>query len=263
MNFPATFNLSNATENRLNQREKDENTFEKNREVFSHKISESIFKEVILKSEKTFNDSYLTEPSNAVPLSIRFSFEIVNPKDAIALIELALDSAELSPFKEWFERFSLQNQKINKEIDCFQSSSILSKNVNGIDREYFQEMMALVGRSVQIQLKKSFQDLTSLPENSCLKVEVKWYRKAEQLLSVPSDFRDNSLVVTIWKEQLETQQLRTITSIGSSALMKEREVRRKTQFQRQILYVTGAIALFALILFVISPGLQIKIKSPI
>ncbi len=261
MNFPATFNLSNVTDNRLTQREKNwENNFEKNREAFSIIISEGIFKKVIVKMEETFNDFYLKEPSYAAPLTTNFSFEIVKLKDALALKELALDGAELSPFKEWFERFSLPNQKINKDIDRFKSSSIFSKNLNGIDREYFQEMMALVGRSVQIHLKRSFQELTSLPENSYLKAEVKWHRKAEQLIPGASDFRDNSIEVKIWKEQLETKQLGTITSIGSSALMKEREIRRKTQSKRQILYVVGGVALFAFILFIMS-RVQIKFKD--
>jgi len=139
----------------------------------------------------------------------------------------------LPPFKEWFEKFCLPNQKLSKEDNSLDSSSlplgkvfVAPEREKGIDREYFQDMMTLVGQAVESKLKNAFKSSISTPENSCLKIEVKWYRKSDQLLSNPSNFRDNSLDIEAWIEEKQTQHL-NIASIGSTALEKQRESRKK------------------------------------
>ena len=156
--------------------------------------------------EATCNDNFLLIPNKKAPLMTYFSFEIVKSKEAIALKELAKDKADLPPFKEWIERFSDSNIKKGLEIDNFKSSIRTPKLEKGIDREYFQEMMALVGRSVETQLKILFKGITSQPNNACLRIEVIWNRKADKLISNSSCFRDKGIDVKIWVEEHEKKQ---------------------------------------------------------
>lgn len=256
MDCSTPLNISNALIYRSNERKENwENSFEKNREAFSRKVSEGIMGNVILKLEETFKDCYRQVPSKTVPLTTNFSFEIVTSKGASALKELVKEGAELPPFKEWIERFSLPNQKIGADIDLtsnFSSSSLIQfpEKEKGIDREYFQEMMALVGQSVEIQLKKLIQELTSLPQNSSLKAEVVWHRNADQLISNISNSKDNSIDVKIWVEDRAIKELEAITSIGSHALMNQREIRRKNQFCKQTLRIAGVVFI-ALLAFLV------------
>lgn len=251
MTSSATFNLSKCEKSLQSARSKWEEDFEKNQKEFSHNTTSGIMKKTLGNFEDSCNDPYKQLPSKQSPLASRFSFEIVKSKDALILKDLASDGAELAPFKEWFERFA-NPQKISMDSSKIESSSIVFQSPErekGVDREYFQELMALVGRSVAANLKESFDQLALLPENSRLKAEVTWFRKDDQLLSNPSDFRDNHIEVKLWMDQGEKQQLETISSTASSVIMKEREARKKTQANRQILYITGAIVFIAICLF--------------
>lgn len=251
MNSFTTFNLSNCEKSLQSVRSKWEEDFEKNQKEFSQNTTAGIMKKTLGNFENSCSDPYKQLPNKKSPLASQFSFEIVKSKDALMLKELASDSAELSPFKEWFERFA-NPQKNSMDSSTIESNSIMVRSPErekGIDREYFQELMAIVGRSVAKNLKESFDQIASLPENSRLNAEITWFRKEDQLLSNPSDLRDNKIEVKLWMDQGGKQQLKTISSIASSTIIKEREARKKTQATRQILYITGAIVFFAICLF--------------
>ncbi len=249
-------NVTNLLSVRLDTRKSQwEDDFSKNMDTFSAKISEGIAKKFLEKLSKTLADPYKELPNKKSPLSSSFSFEIVKPEAASSLKELAQETANLPPFKEWFERFCIVNQKVSQEDDLLDSSSgplgvKKPEMEKGIERDYFLDMMALVGQAVESRLKSSFKSSNSEPGNlGILKIEVKWYRQSDQLIPNPSNFHDNSIDVLAWIEQKQTQNQIPSTT-ASLAMEKERVNRKRSQFVKGILFntapVIGALAVLIL-----------------
>jgi hypothetical protein len=198
-----SLNVTALLNNRIAARQSNwENDFDRNMSTFSKEISEGIAKKVFSSLNNALNDPYKELPNKQKPLSYYFSFEILNPQVALSLKELASKSADLPPFKEWFEKFCIPNQKVSKGNDSLSSEK-------RIDREYFQGRMFLIGQNVKTQLKNLFKNSTLATENSGLKIKVKWYQQSDQLVSNPSNFHDNSIDVTAWIEE-KNQDLKLI-----------------------------------------------------
>jgi hypothetical protein len=189
---------------RINMRKIEwEDKFNETMLAFSDKVAKSISQKVFLKIENSLNDSFKEMPTKEKPLQYAFSFEIVNPNTAKELKEMAGSASELAPFKEWFERFTVVGQKIARDgNDSFAiSSSVISKMApqgvreKGIDGLYFNEIMSLVGQTVERKLNALIKEETSKPENEELKITAVWVRRQEQLSSTASNLRDNSINV--------------------------------------------------------------------
>src|SRR5689334_7343364 len=143
----STFNLANCEKTLQAARNKWEEDFENNQTKFSQKIASGIIKKTLWNFENSCNDPYKELPNMKSPLTSQFSFEIVNSKDALILKELASDSAELAPFKEWFERFVNPQKISNIDSSMVSNYSTITKfpeSEKGLDRAYFQELMAII-----------------------------------------------------------------------------------------------------------------------
>jgi hypothetical protein len=226
-----------------------ESDFDKNYQTFAQCIADGIAKEVFEKIEATFKDPYVQLPNKNNTLSNNFSFEIVRPDVMKQISKLAGESAKLAPFNEWVQRFSIQNQKLGEDdyrlISSFGKFAEEKKGEEkkGIDREYFQDMMAIVGRLVQTKLSQLFGQFSLQSGNSNLKLNVVWYRKADQLIGDSSNFKDNSICVTVWLEDKKTVLNEVSQSLVRNTIEKQRETRRRTQNINRITFAVVVVAL--------------------
>ena len=257
MNEAAKFNANTILNNRIDLRVSQwESNFDKNMPFLSEKISEGIAKEVFEALNKALSDPYAKLPSKARPLILNFSFEIVNSKSALKLQNLAQEAAELPPFKEWFGKFSIPNQKKEHDEDIFEGSSGLSVfkgetvSKRGIDHEYFQDMMALVGRAVDAKLHNTFFESNI---NSTLKVQATWYRETDKLISNPSSgLKNDSINVTAWIEENEKQRLETIHSTVANAIAFERNNRKKMEWCKAYQKIAVITVMFVVIVYMLT-----------
>ncbi len=249
--FDASVLLNNRQEVRLSQWESN---FDKNMSALSEKISEGIAKEVIEALNKAFSDPYTKLPSKNRPLILNYSFDIVNSKSALKLQNLAQDAAKLPPFKEWFGKFSIPNQKKEHDEDIFEASSGLSVftgetvSKRGIDCEYFQDMMALVGRAVGAKLHNTFFESNI---NSTLKVQATWYRETDKLISNPSSsLKNDSINVTAWIEEKKCYE--TNHSTAANAIALERNNRKRMEWCKAYQKIAVITVMFVGIVYMLT-----------
>jgi hypothetical protein len=144
------------------------------------------------------------------------SLEIVKNRSAKKILSLTEGSEELPPFNEWLTKFSVEQKQSEQHY--------FEENLRGIDREYFEELMAIVGRLAERKLNEIFSEFTSHSEHKDLQFKVEWYRKSDQQFSNPSDFRDNCLRIELWfNEKAIPKQ----SEEKSSAVIKQHRIRQK------------------------------------
>lgn len=144
------------------------------------------------------------------------SLEIIRSRTAKKIINLTEGSKELPPFNEWLAKFSAEQKQSDPHY--------FEENLRGIDREYFEELMAIVGRLAEKKLNQIFSDFTSNSEHKDLQFKIEWYRKADHQFSNPSNFRDNCLRIELWfNEKVYLKQIRE----KSPAVIEQNRVRQK------------------------------------
>lgn len=254
-------NVSNLLNQRIDHRQTNwEKEFEKSSKAFSEEISAKIAQEVLSNLDKTLSDPYVLIPSKQSPLQYKFSFEIVNPHTAKRLKEMAQESGNLPPFKEWFKRFcASSDQKVSLDNSTFDSAPRLPfgkvfvqpESEKGIDKEYFQDMMSLSAKIVEKELIKTFKEITSKAENPTLKIQVKWYRKAEQSVE-DTNLKDNNINILAWIEEKQSpasssQPMSEGLTNVRAALQLQKTVRHRSQFNRTMITVASYVAIVAVL----------------
>lgn len=230
-----------------------EKEFDKNHKTFAKKISEGIAKQIFENIEATLKDPYIQLPNKNNTLLNYFSLEIVKPSIAKKILEWSQESSNLPPFNEWIQRFTNENQKISEdEISLSSGPFRRTEKEKGIDREYFQDMMSIVGRIVETNLSEMFLNFHLQPGNLSLKFKVTWHRTDDQFLSNPSGYSyDNSIGVEVWMEDKKSSQTQAIQSMASNTIELNRESRRKMQKNKYIFQIAGTVALIAVIVYML------------
>lgn len=130
--------------------------FEHNHELVAQRIAESIGQEILKEIGEYFSDPY--SPLVLEPLKLSYSFEIDTPSQAAKIKQWVGErEATLAPFKEWFDKFTDENEK-------------------NINVEYFQEKFARIGRILEGAIKAQLATFSSNPENRELEYKVQWHR---------------------------------------------------------------------------------------
>lgn len=153
--------------------------FEANYKQVADKISESITKVISELLEKRLSDPYKPIPKSANTLKFNFRLDIGDNKNCKHIKEWAQDSANLPPFKEWFEKW-----EDNPEAS--------------LEPAFFQDQFSRIGHVVQENVMKNLSSFAGKPQNSYLSHSVEWYRKSEKYFSDPTFQEDNCLLVDLW-----------------------------------------------------------------
>ena len=146
------------------------------------------------------SNSYSALPTYARPFKEKYSLDLKQNTSAIK--EWSQDTADTPPFDEWFPAFEQkqQEQGMKHRHDDEEPYSFVRVRNQPIETRYFQDLMAEIGHRVEECVKRSLLAFAENPQNNAIRTEVKWYRKAEQYISNPSDFDDNLLYVSAWIE---------------------------------------------------------------
>lgn len=192
-----------------------ESNFEKNHKTFAENIACGIAKQVIEELGNTIKDPYNQPIGSKNKFVSNVSLEIIKSRTAKKIINLTEGSEELPPFNEWLAKFSTEQKQSDQHY--------FEENLRGVDREYFEELMAIVGRLADKKLNQIFSEFTSNSEHKDLQFKIEWYRKSDQQFSNPSDFRDNCLRIELWfNEKIISKQAEK-----SSAVIEQHRVRQK------------------------------------
>jgi hypothetical protein len=190
--------------------------FEKNHKTFAKNIACGIAKQVIKELGNTIKDPYQQPISSKNKFVSNVSLEIIKSRTAKKIISFTEGSEELPPFNEWLAKFSVEQKQSDQHY--------FEENLRGVDRKYFEELMAIVGRVAEKKLNEIFSEFTSNSEHKDLQFKVEWYRKSDQQFSNPSDFRDNCLRIELWfNEKAIPRQIEE----KSSAVIEQHRIRQK------------------------------------
>lgn len=173
---------------RQNQRISWESNFEKNHVFFADYIALGIAKHAIEELGNTLKDPYKKTICFKRRSISNISLEITKNSAAKAIINFAQDGKELPPFNAWLTKFSGQE----KQSDHL----YLDDTERNVDHQYFEELMAIVGRLAESKLREVLRNFKS--KYADLQFKVEWYRQSDQQISSPSDFRDNCLRIELW-----------------------------------------------------------------
>lgn len=257
--FPK-WNVDSLVQAKAETRKKNwENDFDVNYQSFAKNVAVSIAKDVFVSIEHTLQDHYRESPNVKSTLSNEFSFEITNPNSAAELKTRAHDSAELPPFNEWFKKFSNPNQKISEDDNELSSISLsfsmrTKEKEKGIEKEYFQDMMSMIGHAVQTHLESIFKTFQLQEGNSHIQFKVTWRRKQEEYGSrKPS--KDNHIQVETWIEESKQQQIQIVPTEANKRLELQRKTRERAIVIKNVMNVAKivAVAVIAVFLFSLLP----------
>jgi hypothetical protein len=190
--------IKDQLNSRAEGRNKWDNDFMGNYVEVADKISESIEKEVFEKIQQDLPDPYKPLPTYSHPCHLSYSLEMGRPMNILKIKKWASEKSQLPPFNEWFQTLEKQKQ----ESPEFASSiSIYSHNNSEVEISYFQNRMALIGQKIEKSVKNTLSNYVQKPGNTALKFKVEWYRKADKIISNPSNFHDNCLSIDLWIDE--------------------------------------------------------------
>ena len=181
-----------------------EHAFYSSLETRADRISESIKDDFLGKLGQYLSNSYSPLPTSVRPFKQKYSFDL--EKNTSAIKKWCQDTDDTPPFNEWIPAFEekqkvkQQEKEMRRGHDDEESCCFVRVSNQSIETNYFQYLMAELGHRVEECVKRNLLAFAENPQNSSIRTEVKWYRKAEHLISNPSDFDDNLLYVSAWIE---------------------------------------------------------------
>ena len=235
------FIVANSLSQRKEMRMKNwETQFEQNYEAFTVALVNSIAENCLTEIKAILDDPYAKLPTTGVMYTKNVPLDICKSFNAKRFKELSKDVASCSPFSEWSERFSVSNE--NEVINDIVSINIVSGLIkrkrtsdHEIDREYFQELMAIVGKAAAEKLKNRFAEFTAQQGNSSLVFKVKWCRKTDKMLSNSSDFRDNYLYIDAWINDPKKNVRSNLNHLAEGSVIAEKRVQSQgNKFKRKL-----------------------------
>jgi len=164
------------------QQEKD---FDKNYQAVATQISNNITHLIFSKLNEEMTNKMQTP--FLTPLNMEYALNVYDPTN---IKKLCGDSAELSPFKDWF--VGLENG-LRYGDSKFSSVSIVTNPK--VDVDYFQSKISKLGPLVEQLVQQNLANFAHIPQNSSLKYNVEWFSK--QTGYSFSHKNDNSLYVKL------------------------------------------------------------------
>lgn len=238
--------ISNLIDERQKTRTSSwESDFEKNHKTFAINLAYGIAQEIIAEFGTKLNDPYKRPITSKNKFVSNVSLEIIRSSSAKKIINFIQGSDELPPFNEWLAKFGVEQ----KESD----HHYFEESPRGVDREYFEELMAIVGRLAEKKLREIFSEFTSNPKHKDLQFMVEWYRKSDQQFSNPSDFRDNCLRVELWFNEKIIP--RRIEETSSTAIEQHRITQKKLQNIRTRNNIVVALVVVIIGLMILKSGI--------
>jgi hypothetical protein len=245
-----TLDISNFIIEREKTRSTWESDFENNHISFAENLANGIAKQVIENFGNRIKDPYKQSIFSKKKFVSNIPLEFVRSHTAKDIIRFTEGCEKLPPFNEWLTKFSIDQKKSEHHFE---------ENLRGIDREYFEELMAIVGRLAEKKLNEIFSELTSNFENKDLQYKVIWYRQTDQQFSNPSDFRDNYLSIELWfNEKTIPQQ---IGEKGSKAIEQHRFRQKQLNHIRMRNNIIITVIIVILVLMSLKSGI-LKINLP-
>jgi len=237
-----TLNISKCLEDTYSiKRSEDwERNFEINHKAFAEQIAVSIASKIIKDLGSYIKDPYNTPLSPKNKMETFVSFEIWGSKKANQIKELAQEAAKLQPFGEWIEHFGKEQQANLKKYEHRQDEDSSLNNFSKVDKKYFAEMMAIVGKIVENRLNTLLKEFASNEENSSIQFKVIWFQKSAQALSNPSNFNDNYISVESWIKNEED----LLQPVKNTSIDLHRKEQKALQNKRTELIVILSIAFF-------------------
>lgn len=140
---------SSVTERAQLRVQKWETDFEKNHKAFAESMASGIAQEVVKEFQQMIKDPYKKSFSNENRFVTTISLDITKGKNVKKITDYTQKAAELAPFKEWLATFT-PKEKPKEDNEHMVNRSKLSSFTSDIpveecDKEYFRDLMAIVG----------------------------------------------------------------------------------------------------------------------
>lgn len=182
-------------------REAWDTDFTSNMKAVADKIAESITLTIFEALGSRLADSYA--PPLSADAALHLNYSLALKRDSGKIKEWAKEGAELKPFKEWFQAFEAASQKRKEghigDIE-FASKSFVRVADKNIEIDYFQGHMSKIGHLLTKSITANLEAFAAQPDNKALRYKVEWYKKAEKIISNPSNLNDDLLTVTVWTD---------------------------------------------------------------
>ncbi|MBY0528989.1 MAG: hypothetical protein K2P51_02235 [Rhabdochlamydiaceae bacterium] len=233
------FDISGSLQTRSKVRTGWERDFETHYTEFANAIALGLLTRTIEKFNKHLKDPYRKGFDADGKYLTSFSLDITNlsKKRAERLKMIAGTTAEAPPFKEWIERLAAEQ---NPEPFARR------KRIKELDKQHFQELMALVGRAAADKIRTLLTEHVSRQAHENVHFHVEWYRQAEKLLSNPSNFTDNCINIQLWLDQRTTISSSTASAspqVISQYRTQAAEIKRKQTRNNILMFAVAAVVI--------------------
>lgn len=187
-----TYELKGLLNERQTARGIWETEFGKNYKTLAEGLAASIAKNVIEKFGEVIKNPYKASINADLKITATVCLDITKSSHAQEVTKLAPTGAALAPFNEWLSKFSIK--QLDAEYPHYETRD------NEIDRDYFQDLMSIVGELAATKLNEHLRDFKAVPEHAGVAFSAKWIRKEDVQFS--SFFgKNNSLHVELWLEK--------------------------------------------------------------
>lgn len=187
-----TYDVKTFLNTRQAARNAWESDFGTNYKILAEGLAVGIAKQVIEKFGEVIQNPYKVSVNVELKVTSTVCLDITKSTHAQEVTKLATIGAALPPFNEWLSRFSIK--QIDPEYPHYETRDV------EIDKEYFLDLMSIVGELVEKRLKEHLRDFKAKPEHARIQFYASWIRKADSQFS--SFFgKDNSIRVELWLEK--------------------------------------------------------------
>jgi len=167
------YTIEQKREERQAGRRKWNEDFSVNLESVAAKVAETITADVFAKYQSALGDCFLAELTPDQTLRLTYSFDLLRKNDAKELKERAKESAELAPYKQWFDHFTADHDQARQAIEENVSSmQIKSVSRQQPDSKYFAVKMDVLASAVQKKVDAVLKEFAKQAGNQQFKAEV-------------------------------------------------------------------------------------------
>lgn len=196
-------------QSRMGVRTEWQRSFNANVDKVASTIATSIIKEMSEKLSHRLKSSFEMYPTSAIPFHVTYRLSLL--EGAAEMKKWAKETAELAPFKAWFEHFISLEKSLDKErIDRGDYGSSFGSRVpqGPVDTAYFDGMIDLLGNRVEKFVKEQISAFRENVNNLSLEYKTAWNPKSSgSMLSSKSGSSSSSLHITAWLDDVNVKEL--------------------------------------------------------
>lgn len=245
LELPA-LSIADSLKTRLEKRRPGwEGPFEENHVRFAECLALGIAKHLLDELRNIIRNPYYQTVNSQNKLHHYIHLNITDNNVAVNIKKyVGEEGAQLEPFNEWLEKYAIENKKTDHRYYDFYDDLDHGR----ADKNYFMNLMSMVGKVAENRLKEVFAEFKSDPDHRALQFKVEWIQNDEKIISNPSDFNDNYLKIELWLDDINNpvQIERNLSLIDQHRIRKIQ--RQKIQMRNTCVFICAVIVvLFAFI----------------